>query len=147
MYVRTSVAPVTGLTVTCAGPSITTCLMGSGDDAGSTSDAVSTARGGAVGVGVGVGVPLVTVSAHVLLVSLLSGTALPGSTEQLPPARGFAYVPAVVVIAENDTSKESPGPNVTPGAAAVQVRSSLVLLIVQLTSAGLIVAELGDGEL
>lgn len=41
--------------MTCAGPSTTTCLIGSGAELWSTSDAVRTARGGGVGVSVGVG--------------------------------------------------------------------------------------------
>ena len=49
-------APETGKTVMRAGPSTTTCLINSGDDAGSTRDAVNTALGGGVGVGVGLGV-------------------------------------------------------------------------------------------
>ena len=121
-----------GETVTCAGPSTTTCLINSGGDAGLINVAVSTALGGGVGVGVGVGVPLTTVSAQVLLPSLLSGTILAGSTEQPPPARGFVKVPVIVAVAENDTSKEPPGPIVTGIPEAVQVRSSLPL-IVQLT--------------
>src|SRR5437016_2064325 len=40
--------------VICAGPSTTTCLMNSGDDAGSMIVAVNAARRGGVGVGVGV---------------------------------------------------------------------------------------------
>src|ERR1043166_4897145 len=46
------------VTVTCAGPSITMCLINSGGDPESISDAVRTVRGGGVGVGVGVGVPV-----------------------------------------------------------------------------------------
>jgi hypothetical protein len=66
----------------------------------------------AVGVGVGVGVGalllLTTVSAHALLVLSLSVTALLGSTEQVPPVRGFTKVPIAAGVAVNDTSKEPP---------------------------------------
>jgi hypothetical protein len=50
--------------------------------------AVSTAA--KIGVGVGFGALAITVSAHVLLFSLASGTTLFGSTMQVPPVRGFA---------------------------------------------------------
>jgi hypothetical protein len=54
-YVITHVALGSGqVTLICAGPSTTTCLINSGDDVGSISEAVSTALGGGVGVGVGV---------------------------------------------------------------------------------------------
>jgi len=82
--------------------------------AGCSSVAVSTAAvtGVAVGVGVGVGVGalllLTTVSAQLLLVSLLSMITLLGSTEQPPPLRGFANVPAAVGVAVNDMSNEPP---------------------------------------
>lgn len=39
-----------------AGPSTTTCFIGSGAEPGSTNDAVKTARGGGVAVGVGLAV-------------------------------------------------------------------------------------------
>lgn len=114
------------ITLTCAGPSTTTCLMNSGGELGSINAAVKTVCGG------GGGVLLATVSAQVLLLSLVSETALFGSTEHAPPARGFVKVPDMVGIAENDTSKEPLDPIVTVP-EAVQVRSSLPLIVQLIT--------------
>ena len=56
LYVKTQVALAGHVAVMCAGPSITTCLINSGDEVDLINAAVSTVLGGGVGVGVGVAV-------------------------------------------------------------------------------------------
>jgi hypothetical protein len=77
------------------------------------------------------------VSAHALLLSLVSVTTLPGSTEQTPPERGFAKLPAALGVALIDTSNEPPGLIVTAVPETVQVRlsdASIVQLMVAETA-------------
>ena len=66
---------------------------------------------------------------QLLLLSLLSALLLFGSTLQLPPARGFVNVTALVGVAVKTTSNEPLFvPSVTAPPFAPQVRSLLAML-------------------
>jgi len=86
--VKTSFAPGTGSTVTCAGPSTTTGLINSGGDAGSMIVAVSTAPGSGVGVAVGVGVGIAVAVGVGVAIGVAVGVAAAAITTPrvLPPS-------------------------------------------------------------